>query len=157
MINMQKKVAMLLGRPIRSARARGKPLMAAVTELAPIVGILAACPSWLCRGRRSTASFPSRPRPRRRGRPARSVRKKKKPCSPACTKNDSKIARPPPSMRRCSTKADITARSAPCTALLGEHGETRERRDQLTHPPYQKPELLATAPNQLWSWDITNC
>jgi putative transposase len=25
----------------------------------------------------------------------------------------------------------------------------------LTHPPYQKPELMATAPNQLWSWDIT--
>src|ERR1035437_1952600 len=24
-----------------------------------------------------------------------------------------------------------------------------------THPPYQKPELLATGPNQLWSWDIT--
>jgi putative transposase len=39
--------------------------------------------------------------------------------------------------------------------LLKQHGETRERRDQLTHPPYKKPELLATAPNQLWSWDIT--
>src|ERR1019366_1839971 len=39
--------------------------------------------------------------------------------------------------------------------LLEQDGETRERRDQLTHPPYQKPELLATAPNQLWSWDIT--
>jgi putative transposase len=39
--------------------------------------------------------------------------------------------------------------------LLAERGEVRERRDQLTHPPYQKPELLATAPNQLWSWDIT--
>lgn len=39
--------------------------------------------------------------------------------------------------------------------LLAEEGETRERRDQLTHPPYQKPQLLATAPNQLWSWDIT--
>ena len=39
--------------------------------------------------------------------------------------------------------------------LLAEHGEVRERRDQLTHPPYQRPELLATAPNQLWSWDIT--
>src|SRR5271154_6735598 len=39
--------------------------------------------------------------------------------------------------------------------LLAQEGETRERRDQLTHPPYQKPELLATAPNQLWSWDIT--
>jgi putative transposase len=39
--------------------------------------------------------------------------------------------------------------------LLEEDGATRERRDQLTHPAYQKPELLATAPNQLWSWDIT--
>jgi putative transposase len=39
--------------------------------------------------------------------------------------------------------------------LLQRRGESRERRDQLTHPPYKKPELLATAPNQLWSWDIT--
>src|SRR6202158_5214262 len=39
--------------------------------------------------------------------------------------------------------------------LLKKHGESRERREQLTHPPYKKPELLATAPNQLWSWDIT--
>ena len=31
----------------------------------------------------------------------------------------------------------------------------RERRDQLRHPVYSKPELLATAPNQVWSWDIT--
>ena len=39
--------------------------------------------------------------------------------------------------------------------ILAEEGETGERRDQLTHPPYRKPELLAAAPNQLWSWDIT--
>jgi len=39
--------------------------------------------------------------------------------------------------------------------FLEQHGATRERRDQLTHPAYQKPELLATSPNQLWSWDIT--
>ena len=39
--------------------------------------------------------------------------------------------------------------------LLAQRGQSRERRDQLTHPRYQKPELLATAPNQLWSWDIT--
>ena len=39
--------------------------------------------------------------------------------------------------------------------ILQQEGETGERRDQLVHPPYQKPELLATAPNQLWSWDIT--
>ena len=39
--------------------------------------------------------------------------------------------------------------------LLQASGSVRERRDQLVHPPYRKPELLAIAPNQLWSWDIT--
>ena len=39
--------------------------------------------------------------------------------------------------------------------LLRAEGETHERRDQLHHPIYRKPELLATAPNQVWSWDIT--
>jgi len=39
--------------------------------------------------------------------------------------------------------------------ILAEHQEVRERRNQLRHPSYTKPELLATAPNQLWSWDIT--
>ena len=33
--------------------------------------------------------------------------------------------------------------------------EVRERRDQLRHPTYHKPQLVATAPNQVWSWDIT--
>lgn len=39
--------------------------------------------------------------------------------------------------------------------ILAEHAEVRERRDQLRHPNYAKPELLATGPNQVWSWDIT--
>ena len=39
--------------------------------------------------------------------------------------------------------------------VLGAAGEVGERRDQLVHPEYKKPELLATAPNQVWSWDIT--
>ncbi len=39
--------------------------------------------------------------------------------------------------------------------LLRTHGEVRERRDQLRHPSYARPELLATAPNQLWLWDIS--
>ena len=39
--------------------------------------------------------------------------------------------------------------------LLDQHDQVRERRNQLTHPAYQKPELLATGPNQVWSWDIT--
>jgi putative transposase len=39
--------------------------------------------------------------------------------------------------------------------ILDEQAEVKERRNQLRHPVYQKPELLATAPNQVWSWDIT--
>ena len=39
--------------------------------------------------------------------------------------------------------------------ILAANAEVRERRDQLRHPAYTKPELLATAPNQVWSWDIT--
>jgi len=39
--------------------------------------------------------------------------------------------------------------------ILGAEGQIRERRDQLRHPTYQRPELVATAPNQVWSWDIT--
>ncbi len=39
--------------------------------------------------------------------------------------------------------------------LLAARGEVRERRDLLRHPAYAAPELLATAPNQVWSWDIT--
>lgn len=39
--------------------------------------------------------------------------------------------------------------------ILEAAGEVRERRDQLRHPFYQKPELLAQKPNQVWTWDIT--
>ena len=39
--------------------------------------------------------------------------------------------------------------------LLAGCDEVRERRNQLTHPPYAKPELLAVQPNEVWSWDIT--
>ena len=39
--------------------------------------------------------------------------------------------------------------------ILEAQGEVRERRDQLRHPQYVKPELVATGPNQVWTWDIT--
>lgn len=39
--------------------------------------------------------------------------------------------------------------------ILDAAQEVRERRDQARHPAYAKPELVATAPNQIWSWDIT--
>ena len=39
--------------------------------------------------------------------------------------------------------------------ILEAEDEVRERRNQRRHPAYQKPELVATAPNQVWTWDIT--
>jgi len=39
--------------------------------------------------------------------------------------------------------------------ILSANAEVRERRDQLRHANHPRPELLATRPNELWSWDIT--
>ena len=39
--------------------------------------------------------------------------------------------------------------------LLAANASSTERRRQRSHPAYAKPQLLATAPNQVWSWDIT--
>ena len=39
--------------------------------------------------------------------------------------------------------------------VLEANAEVRERRNQLRHPAYHKPERLATGPHQVWRWDIT--
>jgi putative transposase len=39
--------------------------------------------------------------------------------------------------------------------MLESEQHLRDRRDQLRHPSYSKPELLARGPNEVWSWDIT--
>lgn len=39
--------------------------------------------------------------------------------------------------------------------ILAENQQVRERRDQIRHPCYQAPELIASGPNEVWSWDIT--
>ena len=39
--------------------------------------------------------------------------------------------------------------------ILAAEDEVRERRNQCRRPAYTKPELLATGPNEVWSWDIT--
>lgn len=39
--------------------------------------------------------------------------------------------------------------------VLAQEGASRERRRQLRHPSYPKPELMATAPDEVWTWDIT--
>ena len=133
--------------------------MAAVTELAVEVGTSAACHTLLVprasyyRGRRA-ASFPvvrvSRPSPVRALQP---------------TERETVLAHLHAERFQDRSPAAVYATLLDegeyhCSIrtmyrLLEQRGESRERRDQLLHPPYQKPELMATAPNQLWSWDIS--
>jgi len=133
--------------------------MVAVTELASEVGTSAACQA-LCMPRpsyyrdRGKISFPaetaSRPTPPRALRPVeretvltRLHEERFQDRSPAAV------------YATLLDEGEYLCSIRSMYRLLEKRGESRERRDQLTHPPYKKPELLATAPNQLWSWDIT--
>ena len=130
--------------------------MAAVIELAPVVGIQAACavlgvPRSSFYRRQRPLMGPAAP-----SVSARSLRPAERESVLSCLHEERFQDRSPAAVYatlldegryHCSIRTMYR--------LLAQEGETRERRDQLTHPPYQKPELLATAPNQLWSWDIT--
>jgi len=130
--------------------------MAAVSELAPVMGIQAACAVLGV----PRSSFYRRQRPLM-GPPApsvsaRSLRPAERESGLSCLHEERFQDRSPAAVYatlldegryHCSIRTMYR--------LLAQEGETGERRDQLTHPSYQKPELLATAPNQLWSWDIT--
>lgn len=141
--------------------------MGAVTQLAPTVGVVAACDALGV----ARASFyrrrpvlgpsalptdgPSVPPPER-PLPARALSVAERSAVLAVLHEERFQDRSPAAVQAtlldegqylCSTRTMYR--------ILQSEGESRERRDQLVHPVYQKPELLATAPNQLWSWDIT--
>lgn len=132
--------------------------MSAVTELAPTVGILSAC-AFLGVARASFYRQRAGPVPASttvRPPPARALRPDERASVLAVLHEERFQDRSPAAIQAtlldegqylCSTRTMYR--------VLEQEGESRERRDQLVHPLYQKPELLATAPNQLWSWDIT--
>ena len=53
------------------------------------------------------------------------------------------------------TRENTSALPSTMERILNANKEVRERRDQLRHPTHVKPQLKATTPNQVWSWDIT--
>lgn len=140
--------------------------MNAVTDLAPTVGIVAAC-DFLSVSRASfyrqrpilgppASTAPEPTLPVERTAPARSLSEGEREAVLQVLHEERFQDRSPAAVQAtlldegqylCSTRT--------LYRILEQAGESRERRDQLVHPAYQKPELLATAPNQLWSWDIT--
>jgi putative transposase len=140
--------------------------MNAVTELSPTVGVLTACEVL---GVARASFYRQRPRlgpavspiselalPVERPTPARSLGSDERASVLAVLHEERFQDRSPAAVQATLLdEGQYLCSIRTMYRILEQEGESRERRDQLVHPPYQKPELLATAPNQLWSWDIT--
>lgn len=133
--------------------------MTALDQLRPLVGMKRACQAlavpratWYRRRRR--ASLPTAPSSDRRA--ARSLSESEQSAVLACLHEERfQDCSPAQVYAALLDEGQFHCSIRTMYRLLEAGGENRERRDQLTHPPYQKPELLATEANQLWSWDIT--
>jgi putative transposase len=130
-----------------------------VEELTPIVGTRLACralgaaPATIYRRRRPPAPAARRPR----AAPARAL---------TVTEREAVLAELHSERFRDCSPAQVYAtllddgrylasERTMYRLLEAAHGSVRERRNQLSHPAYAKPELLAERPNELWSWDIS--
>ena len=129
-----------------------------VTELAPVVGTRAACAALVVSrathyrhavGRRHG---PPAPRPV----PARALAVEERATILEVLHSERFIdASPGAVVATLLDEGTYLASERTMYRLLAANGEVRERRDQLRHPAYARPELLATGPNELWSWDIS--
>lgn len=134
-------------------------IAATVEELTPIVGTRPACralgasAATIYRRRRSPEPRPAKPRPA----PARALTEPERERVLELLHSERFVDVSPEETYAtlldegsylCSTRTMYRL-------LAARHGGVRERRDQLTHPAYAKPELLAERPNELWSWDVS--
>ena len=133
--------------------------MSAVEQMAPTVGRAAACRaldvprSWLYRQlQEATASVVREARPS----PARALDAGERRAVLELLHSERFVDRSPSEVyATLLDEGTYLCSIRTMYRMLEENGEVRERRDQLRHPQYQKPELLATRANQVWSWDIT--
>jgi putative transposase len=129
-----------------------------VEELTPLIGTRPACralgaaPATIYRRRR-----PSEPRQRRpRPRPARALSEAEREAVLAALHSERFVDCSPAAVwATLLDEGRYLASERTMYRLLAQNGEVRERRDQLAHPAYQRPELLAERPNEVWSWDIS--
>ena len=132
-------------------------LDAAVDELAPIVGRKRACEAL---GRARASHYRQRQGPRYGpAKPRRSHRA----LTPVeadtvvATLNEERFCDKAPAQIWATLLDEGTYLASVSTMyrLLRERHQVRERRAQARRPPTIKPELVATDPNEVWSWDIT--
>lgn len=129
-----------------------------VTELAPVVGTRAACAALVVsrathyRHAVGQRLGPPAPRPS----PARSLAVEERATILEVLHSERFVdASPGAVVATLLDEGAYLASERTMYRILAANQEVRERRNQLRHPAYAKPELLATRPNELWSWDIS--
>ena len=130
-----------------------------VEELTPLVGTRPACralgaaAATIYRRRRPPTTRPRRPRPL----PARALTETERQTVLELLHSERFVDSSPAQV--WATLLDegtyLASQRTMYRLLAACHGGVRERRDQLTHPAYERPELLAEQPNEVWSWDIS--
>jgi putative transposase len=130
----------------------------AITEIEPMIGTLPACRALgasragVYRRRRPPRVREHRPRPA----PARALSEPERACVLEQLHSERFVdASPAEVWATLLDEGTYLASERTMYRLLAADGEVRERRAQLTHPPYARPELLAERPNEVHSWDIT--
>ncbi len=133
----------------------------AVQELTPLVGVRAACKA-VGRPRathyRRHRKSPAPPRPQRPRRPQPRALTDIERAQVLAVLHEPRFVDLAPAEVHAILLDEGTYLCSVATMyriLRAEHGGVRERRRQAAHPPRVKPELVATGPNQCWSWDIT--
>jgi len=130
--------------------------MEELSVLIPLVGILAACAA-LCVSRASyyRAQKP-KPEPKPRPRPARALSVEERAHVLAKLDSDEFMDMAPAQVyAKLLEDGEYLCSTRTMYRVLAEHDQVRERRAQARHPEYVKPQLVATSPNQVWSWDTT--
>lgn len=129
-----------------------------VEELTPLIGTRPACralgaaPATIYRRRKPPEPRPSTPRPK----PERALSEAEREAVLDELHSERFIDHSPAQVwATLLDEGRYLASERTMYRILDGEGENRERREQLVHPAYTKPELLAEWPNELWSWDIT--
>ena len=132
----------------------------AIGELTPVVGVRRACTAvgeaqarWYRRHRQS----PPPPRPERVSAPQpRALSEVERKELRAVLNSEEHVDEAPATVYAKLLDQGVYLASVPTMyRVLRDHDEVHERRRQASHPAAKKPELLATRPNQVYSWDIT--
>lgn len=124
--------------------------------LVPLVGIVAAC---FALGASRASYYRARkpkPSPTPRPKPARSLSGAERARVLSTLNSEEFMDKAPAQVfAKLLEDGEYVCSTRTMYRVLAENDQVRERRAQRQHPTYTKPQLVATMPNQVWTWDTT--